>query len=358
MLDAAQLDAMLRTGSLGHFGSSYSGIFAKSQPTAGDVHVNVPLTNISIAFMQDADNFIASQVFPNVPVTKQTDLYWSYDRGFWNRSEMEIRAPNAETRGIGYKLDANSSYSAPVYALHIDIEDQKRANADDPINLDRDATSILAMQALLKRELAFSTGFMKTGVWTTDITGVAGTPSTGQFKQYNDPNSTPIEDVRTGITTVMESTGFKPNKLTMGRRVYDKLVDHPDIVDRIKYSTSTNNQPSKANLNTLAQLFEVDQVLVMNAIQNTAAEGQANVHSFIGGKNMLLTFTPNGPGLLTPSAGYNFAWTGYTGAGADGQRIRRFRMEPLSSDRIEMEMAFVMKLVSADLGYFFSGAVA
>jgi hypothetical protein len=30
-------------------------------PTAGDVHVNRPLTNISIAYMQDAAGFVADR---------------------------------------------------------------------------------------------------------------------------------------------------------------------------------------------------------------------------------------------------------------------------------------------------------
>ena len=39
------------------------------QPGRGDVHVDAALTNISVAFMQDASHFIAAQVFPEIPVT-------------------------------------------------------------------------------------------------------------------------------------------------------------------------------------------------------------------------------------------------------------------------------------------------
>jgi hypothetical protein len=44
-------------------------------PTQADLHVNVPLTNVSIAYIQKADAFIATKVFPKVPVSKQSDLY-------------------------------------------------------------------------------------------------------------------------------------------------------------------------------------------------------------------------------------------------------------------------------------------
>ena len=56
---------------------------------------------------------------------------------------------------------------------------------------------------------------------------------------------------------------------------------------------------------------------------------------------------------MTPSAGYTFSWTGATGASDSGGRIKRFRLELLESDRVEIQMSFDQKLVAPDLGYFF-----
>ena len=50
-------------------------------PTRSDVHVNAPLTNVSIAYVQDNNKFISSKVFPLVNVPKQSDLYFTYDQG-------------------------------------------------------------------------------------------------------------------------------------------------------------------------------------------------------------------------------------------------------------------------------------
>jgi hypothetical protein len=61
---------------------------------------------------------------------------------------------------------------------------------------------------------------------------------------------------------------------------------------------------------------------------------------------------------MTPSAGYTFTWNGLLGSSAFGSRISRFRINEKRVDRIEGEMAFDFKVVGADLGYFFSGAVA
>ena len=75
------------------------------QPTPNAVHVDAPLTQISVAFLQDANNFIAGQVFPTISVAKQSDRYYTYDRGFFNRDEMEVRAPGTESKGVAYEVD-------------------------------------------------------------------------------------------------------------------------------------------------------------------------------------------------------------------------------------------------------------
>ena len=60
---------------------------------------------------------------------------------------------------------------------------------------------------------------------------------------------------------------------------------------------------------------------------------------------------------MTPAAGYTFSWNGYLGAGDMGVRMKRFYMDELSSWRVENEMAYDMKIISADLGCFFLSIV-
>lgn len=327
-------------------------------PVKGDVHVNRPLTNISVAFLQRADAFVASRVFPNIPVSKQSDLYFTFPRGSFNRDEMKERAPSTESAGGGYDITTDS-YSARVYAFHKDVDDQLRANADSPLNLDREATEYVTVKALIKREKLWTTKYFTTGLWDTDITGVAAAPSAGEVLQWNDANSTPVEDVAAGKAKVLESTGFEPNTLVMGYNVWSKLKDHPDLIDRIKYSGGVGPaNPALISTQAVAALMEVDNVFVMKSVENTATEGAAAAHSFIGGKKALLCHAAPNPGIMTPSAGYTFSWTGLLGAGSEGNRISRFRMDPIKSDRIEIEMAFDQKLVASELGYFFNTIVA
>lgn len=322
-------------------------------PTAGDVHVNRPLTNISIAYIQSQDQFIADRVFPNIPVSKQSDRYFVYEREDWFREEAQERAPGTETAGGGWRIDNTPTYYARVYGVHKDVDDQIRANADEPLDMDRDATLWITQQLLLKRERIWAASYFRTTVWGTDLVGVPGAPGVGQFTQWDQANSTPIEDVTNAAVAIAELTGFRPNVLVLSPFVFNALRNHPDVLDRIKYT-----QRGVVTTELLAGLFDVDRVLVPWGVVNTAPEGVQGNFAFVFGKSALLVYANPNPGILQPSGGYIFSWTGYTGAGPAGNRIKRFRIEQIASDRVEGEIAFDAKLVAPDLGVFFSGAVS
>jgi hypothetical protein len=329
------------------------------QPTVSDVHVNAPLTNISVAYLQRASHFIAAQVFPNIPVPKRSDRYYTYDRHFFNRDEMKKRAPGTESAGGGYELDNTPNYFCDVWAYHKDIDDDTRGNSDSVLAPDREATEYVTHKALIKREKLWAATYLAGSIWSLDMTGVASGPTGNQFLQWNDASSTPILDIRAQITRVLELTGYEPNTLVTGRHTWDALVDNPEIIDRVKYG-QTAPGPAIVNQQTVATVLGLQRILVMNAIETTSAEGaSSDVSAFIGGgKTALLCYVTPSPGIMTPTAGYTFAWTGKPGMVATGQRIKRFRMEHLESDRVEIDMAFDQKLVSADLGTFFATAVA
>jgi len=325
-------------------------------PSIGDVHVNVPLTNISVAYIQDEKNFVADRVFANIPVLKQSDRYYTYYRADFNRDEMQERAPGTESAGNGYEIDNTPTYFATVRAFHKDIADHIRANSDSVLAPDRDATIFCTQKALIKREITWASNYFKAGVWNYGSVGVSSSPTGGEFLQWDQDNSTPIEEMRAAKRVVQEATGFKPNIAVMGKVVFDVLIDHPEFIDRIKYNYA-QGVAAVANEQIIAQLFGLDEVLVMEAVYNSAPRGEPENSQFIGGQNVLLAYRTKTPGLMVPSCGYTFSWNGWMGATGMGHRIKSFRMEHLESDRVEVQMAYDQKVVGADLGYFFSNAV-
>jgi hypothetical protein len=341
-----------------------------SNPLPSDVHVNTPLTNISIAYMQKAEGFVADRVFPNIPVLKQSDVYFEYSRADFNRDTMKDRAPSTESAGDGWRVDKTKTYFARPKALHKDIDEQLRANADSPINLDREASLFLSQKAMINREVSWAAAYFTTGLWkginnaAQDITGVSASPSSDYtVLQWNDANATPVTDVKENNDKIHLTTGTRGNKLVLGRQVWTPLSDHATITDRIKYSSS-NTTPAIITKQAVAALMEIDEIMVMDAVQNTGAESNSSTlntgesNAFIGGKAALLVYAAPSPSIMQPSAGYTFSWTGYLGAGAMGQRITSFYMQAIKSDRVEIEQAIDQKLVAAELGIYFDQIVA
>ena len=332
-----------------------------SLPTTSDVHVDSALTSISVAYLQRQDQFAARTVFPVVPVAKQSDVYYKYNRGDQNRDQAAKRAPGAESSGGGYRL-TTEPYSCDVWAIHSDVTDPMLANADAALNPEDDAAEFVMHQLLIRQEAEFASSFMAGGIWANDFDGVASSPSAGETIQWSDMTSgDPIGDMRTAKYSILENTGQMPNVLVIGARVLEALVDHPDIVDRVKYGAQTTGSPAQVNEQTLAALFGLDRIVVSTAVQNTAAEGLAESSSFIVGKHALLTHSAPNPGLMVPSAGYTFSWNAYLGqSNGLGIATQRLDLRPVDRKvtRIVGEIAMDMKVVSSDLGFFWEGIVA
>lgn len=330
-----------------------------AQPTRSDVHVNRPLTNLSIAYIQRSQDFVADKIFPIVPVMKQSDKYFVYSKAYWFQTRALKRAPGSESAGSGFHVDNTPTYSADVWAVHMDVDDQTRTNADQPLDLDRDATLFVTQQLMLRREIQFISKYFAASTWQGYIVGGApvdfnvATQSASGL-QWDVSGSNPLQDVDYVKQAIKSQTGFLPNTLAVSADVFFALKNNANIVDRIKYT-----QRGIVTEDLLATLFGVDKFLVVAAVQNTQNENInfTGTFSYLSNNQALLVYANPAPSILQPSAGYIFSWQGLFGAGAQGNRIKTFRMEHLESDRVEGEMAFDMKQVALDLGALFTNVL-
>ena len=323
-------------------------------PNRSDMHIDKALTNMSVKYLQDTANFVADKVFPVVGVQKQSDRYFMYKKEDWFRDDARLRAMGTESAGGDYDIDNTPTYFCNKYAFHKDVFEEDRVNADNPLQPDQDAMEFVVDKILLNRENNWAKTYFKSDVWAQDYTGHANGSGTGHIYWDDYDHSDPVADIANMATAMAEVTGKRPNTLTLGRKVYDALRQHPDILDRIKFT-----QRGVVTSDILASLFDVDRILVANSIQNTANKGQKADMKFTLGNNALLTYAPPAAGLKRASAGYIFSWTGLMGANAMGGRINRFALPQLGigTERIECEVAYDMKVVAADMGAFVSNAI-
>lgn len=317
-----------------------------AQPTRTQVHVDKPLTNISVAYTQDANAFIADKVFPIVQVAKQSDKYFVFDSTTFMRDDAKKRGNSEESVGSGYGLSTDS-YFCDKYALHKDISDDIRINTDSPLDADRNAVQFITHQLLLRRERQWASDYFAVSVWGTTVVGA----STLQWDNY--ASSDPIKAVDAAKRQIVAATGRMPNKMVLGMDVFLALKEHPDVVDRIKYTSDRT-----VTEGVLARLLGLESLYVPYAVLDTGSEGKtaSSVDFAISSKSALLVHAPSSGGLEIPSAGYIFSWAGE--GRQFGLGMKKFRLEHLESDRVEGSIAFDCKVVGTPLGCFFSNIVS
>lgn len=320
------------------------------QPGVGDVHVKKLLTNISVAYKNLL--YIAERISPIVLVDRQSDYIPLYTKSYWARSVAKKTSPLEPPPIGGYEV-GKGTYFCEERSVGDVIPDAQQANQDPPFNALSDSAEWVTDQLLLEHEISFLTDFWKTGVWGTDKVG--GSDFT-KWSTY--ATSTPIQDLRNWKRSIRRALlGRSPNKLVFGDLCFDVLADHPNLLDRVKYSSS-NDSPAMVTPNLIAQLIGLDEVMVGSVIYTTDPEGTAEDDiAYTAGydDDAFMAYIAPRPGRRLPSALYTLVWKTLYG----GSRYIRQRREPISDKGwlIEGFTHYVIKGLAPDAGLFISDAV-
>jgi hypothetical protein len=318
----------------------------------GNVHIDKVLTNISLGYPNAG--FVGDNLFPVVKVKKQSDKYYVFGREAWVLEPgSDIRTPGAEANEIPGIAVSLAPYFAIEHALQIAVTDEERENADSPLSPDRDGTELVTQKILLGREVAIHDLVTATANYapgkSTTLVGTA---------QWNEATmvSKPVKDVRIGRMAVHAGLFVEPNTMILPYQVIAAFEEHPDFIDRIKYSERAIVTPE-----LIAVLFHMDKVIVPEVGYNTARMGATEALAYLWGKDVVMAYVPPRPGMKIPAFGYEFAWT-YPG----GQVMvtDRWREEKRGSDVIRVRRRYDLQGVAVDssnrfmAGYLIKNAVS
>ena len=323
--------------------------YTLSGPTQGDVHVNTPLINFSMSVIQSRDNYISMNGAPNLPVPMRSDRYYVYDRAAMSRDQAEARAPGAETAGGGYSLSKDTFY-CEVYGFHADLAEMDANNQDPVLDLERSHTEFVTDALMLRRERAFMTEFMGENIWNNGTDSPAAAAA-GNFKTNT---GDPVERIRAALTAVHEFTGFRPTDMVISRKGYDALIVNDDIKANITGGSSSDN-PAILNRVSLAALFELKRIHVIDSVYNKAGPGTADF-GYVSDDLMLLVYRPDTVTRQTATGFIQFSWNAYGGATDTGLRIKKWYSADRDAVRIEGEMSFDYKVTASEMGWMFKDA--
>lgn len=316
----------------------------------GNVKQDIVLTNISVGFPNRG--FVGPVLFPQVPVTKQTNKYHVFGRELFGIDPAgDLRAPGTVANEIpGLQLSVDN-YFAKEHALQIAVTDEERENVDSPLAPDRDGTELLTSNIWMAREVAMQT--LATTAANYPAAHVVTLSGTSQFNDY--ANSDPIGVIKTGKRQINSQLFIDPNVAIIPYQVMTQLEDHPDFIERIKYS-----ERGVLTEEIIASVLGISRVVVPSLGRSTNNPGQTLALSYLWGKDIVLAYVPDRPGQKVPAYGYEFVW----GYGGRPQIVDRWREEPRASDLIRVRRRYDLKLTALDsnsksiAGYVIKAAVA
>lgn len=256
--------------------------------------VSPMLTNVALAYKNEA--YIADKIFKPFKVAKQSAKHFVYDKGRFRIIDT-LRAKGANSNEITLKLTTGSTYFCDDHALKQFVANDDVDNSPVPGAPYIDAAENVVDELLVGKEKALADYMANTANLTQNTT----LTTTDQWSDFT--NSDPFDDIATAKETVHGSIMQKPNTLVLGKQVYDKLVRHPDLLDRVKWSAK-----GVLTIDLLKSLFDVENVLVGECGYNSAAEGQTDSMSYIWGKNAWLCYiSPKSSGKFV-TFGLNYEW--------------------------------------------------
>lgn len=274
---------------------------------------NLYLTNMSMAYFQAQDKYVAKSLFPILPVQLSTASYYKFSKEDLARDNVR-RKPQfgkVEPAQMGMTDDSYRCYVDQIIVGLDKIEnlDFGRSRAPGVADPRKAKAKFIAEQMNIHLDILFAESFFKKGVWGNEWTGsTAYSESDKQFCKFSDDNCDPIS-LFDELKTQMEEEGRRtPNKLGIGKKAFNALKSNPAILERVKFGGSTAN-PATVNERVIAELLGIEKVVVFESTYNKAGLGQKADMQFICNPNdALLCYTTDTPAIDEPSAGYIFTW--------------------------------------------------
>ena len=218
-----------------------------------------------------------------------------------------------------------------------------------------EAVATMRAQSLIARnyEKRVADIIYNTSTWT------GSSLTTAVTNEWDDlTNATPITDVEAAVQKVYDGSGLKPNALVVNWKVFRNLRNCDQIIDRIN-SAGAGDASKASDVTTamLAQVFDLDKVIVAGASLNSANEGQsASVSQIWSSEYAMVCRVSDSLDMRDPCIGRTFHWTA-DGSAIDGA-IESYRDETVRSDVIRCRFETDEVVMYPQAGHLLSNITA
>jgi hypothetical protein len=331
---------------------------ASPQSTVGSVHQSTPLTNFSLGYHPSEDGFIADQIFPVVPVTHETDLFYKWDLASAFRVEQSdgygtlvADGAAAPVEDFGFTID---SYTAQAFARAVTVTDRQLRNADSVLNLQyaktRRAQSKIMLDMEIRVAATLTTAANFASANTSTLSGTAQWNNASFASQTANVQSVIKKNIDDACEAIRLASGQKPNTIIIPEAVRRVMSRDVGLMDEIKWTTG--GLTKAANGDIIGDSLFGLKVLNPWTPYTTAIEGEpaANPLTDIWGKNLIIAYVAPTPGIDSPALGYIFRQRPWM--------VRSWRDERISTTFYEASIIQAEKQTSNIMGYLYKNVIA
>lgn len=302
----------------------------------GNVHQDVVLSNISVARFRESGN-VASALFPEVRVNKQSDKYNVFGRESWRPTlDGDVRGPATEANEIPGMRLSTDTYFTSEHALQGTVTPEERENADSPLSPDRDQTENVTQKIILNRELACRNLVYNPATYIPSHVFTLGAGA--HFDDYT--NSNPFEIFREAQRVFHKTMSTVPNLWIIPWDVMWHLSDHPKLRDRL-----ASDERSMLTEEDIASLLGLQRVMIPGQLYNQSRNpGTPEDIAYMWSQHIVAAWVPPRPGRRTPAFGYEFVWP----LGGRTQITDRWYEQARVADVIRVRRRYDFKVVAKD----------
>ena len=302
--------------------------------------VQAELTAVAVRYTNG--DYIADRVAPRLPVGTQEFKYLKHNlaEGFTIPDTLVGRRsmPNEVEFTAEEATASTNDYGLDDIIPNADIQ-----NAPPNFNPLARATEGVTDLVMLDREYRVASAVFASATYNSNNrTTLSGS------SQWSHADADPVA----AILAALDGMVMRPNIAVLGQATWTKLRQHAKV---IKAVFGPNLEGGLVAPQQLAQVLELDEILVGKAFRNSAKRGQTTTMARVWGKHAAFLrreTNPSGPNKMP-----TFMWTAQF-----GQRVAGSMNEPKIGLRGSVRVRAgesVKEVVSAnDLGYLFIDAVA
>lgn len=309
--------------------------------TGRDLHVDMLLSQFAQNYRPEG--MIADQIFPIVPVAKESDSYPIFNRGEAFAIENTQRSRGTQANRVTRSV-SSGQYVAKNYALAYDTPIEDRANMDAAWQFEMEAGAVQYLQNKLmldwdRRVFAMAVA----NVATTFLCGSSWIGAT---------NGDPFSQIIQMQEQIKATTAQRPNSLVVGWRAYSWMRRNLNMRNLIN---GTNNGGGIVSRQQLQDIFEVDRFLVADAFYNPSNENKTAAFSTVFPQDAVLAYhAPMAPTREMPSFGYSLRWTA-SELGVPMAAIRHEYESRSRVDGIEVQYYQDEKIIGSEYGVLLTG---